>query len=153
MILTEAKLRKIIRQKIQEVLSDEIEQGDVKLGRWTSRGEAPPIKSNKIQAKPPEVEHKITTQELETFENDIKALHPSDSQQTKESQHALRQIQLVKGKIANEATLVLLGGGGGYYLKLSDTKKLPIASYIGSLLSQKYNKSLYEWLKKRNIIK
>ena len=41
MRITEAQLRKIIRQKIQEVLSDEIEQGDVKLGRWTSRGEAP----------------------------------------------------------------------------------------------------------------
>jgi hypothetical protein len=147
MRITETQLRKIIRQKIQEVLDDE------KRPRWHSLGEAPPIKSNKPQAKAPEVEHKITTQKLETFENDIKALHPSDDQQTKESQHALRQIQLVKDKIANEATLVLLGGGGGYYLKLNDTKKLPIASYIGTLLSQKYNKSLYEWLKKRNIIK
>ena len=61
MRITEVQIRKVIRQKIQEVLSDEIEQGDVKIGRWASRGEAPPIKSNKPQAKSPELEHKITT--------------------------------------------------------------------------------------------
>ena len=49
MRITEVQLRKLIRQKIQEVFSDEIEQGDVKIGRWASRGEAPPIKSNKPQ--------------------------------------------------------------------------------------------------------
>ena len=49
MRITEVQIRKVIRQKIQEVLSDEIEQGDVKIGRWASRGEAPPIKSNKPQ--------------------------------------------------------------------------------------------------------
>jgi len=141
MRITEAKIRQVIREEIQEVI------------KRYSNDPIPSINSNKMQAKPPEVEHKITTQELETFENDIKALHPSDAQRTKESDHALRQIELVKDKIANEATLILIGGGGGYSLKLSDNKYLPIASYIGSLLSQKYNKSLYEWLKKRNIIK
>ena len=78
MRITEVQLRKLIRQKIQEVLSDEVEQGDVKIGRWTSRGEAPPIKSNKPQQK---VKSLATFKFGESLKNTIPQTNDKDKEQ------------------------------------------------------------------------